>query len=247
MILMIFYVSLIYFFLIFRIFSCVFVCFVGNKIYFLRVYQIMSLTKIAVLISGNGTNLQALIDNIENGYIHSEIVLVISNKKNAYGLIRAEKHNIDNIFLSRKLCKNNIEFNRQIINECKKREVDLVILAGYLKILNQEFINTYENRIINIHPALIPSFCGKGFYGDRVHKAILDYGVKITGATVHFVDKGIDSGAIIIQESIKIDDNETIETLREKVMKIEHKILVEAVKLYCEDRIEVIGRKVRIK
>ncbi len=207
----------------------------------------MSLTKIAVLISGNGTNLQNLIDNTKNGLINGEIVLVISNKKDAYGLIRAEKHNIDNIFLSRKLCKNNIIFNRQIINECKKREVELVILAGYLKILNQEFIDTYENRIMNIHPALIPSFCGKGFYGDRVHKAILDYGVKITGATVHFVDKGIDSGAIIIQESVKVDDNETIETLKAKVLKIEHKILSEAVKLYCEGKIEIIGRKVRIK
>lgn len=124
--------------------------------------------------------------------------------------------------------------------------MELVVLAGFLKILSREFVNEYKNRIINIHPSLIPSFSGQGYYGEKVHQAVLDYGVKYTGATVHFVDEGADTGPIILQEVVKVDNEDTVESLREKVLKVEHKILVEAVRLYCEGRLGLKGRKVII-
>ena len=120
-------------------------------------------------------------------------------------------------------------------------------MAGYLRVLSKDFIEEFSGRIINIHPSLIPSFCGKGYYGERVHKAVLDYGVKITGATVHFVDEGTDTGPIILQEPVRVEDSDTLDTLKEKVLNVEHKILVQAVKLYCENRLAIRGRKVIIK
>lgn len=202
--------------------------------------------KIGVLISGSGTNLQSLIDNVENGFIKGKISVVISNKESAYGLERARQHNIDAIYVNQKNYENFEKFNDAIINELNAHGVNLVVLAGYLKILSGRFTETYRNKIINIHPSLIPSFCGKGYYGLRVHEAVINYGVKISGATVHFVDEEADSGPIILQEPVPVDNNDTAETLQQKVLRTEHKLLPLAVKYFCEGRLEVTGRKVRI-
>jgi len=201
--------------------------------------------KIGVLISGSGTNLQSIIDSIERGYINAEISVVISNKENAFGLERAKKHNINAVYINQRHYDGKI--NDAIYDVLKNNQVDIVVLAGYLKILSHKLIENYKNRIINIHPSLIPSFCGKGYYGIRVHEAAIDYGVKLSGATVHFVDEGADTGPIILQESVKVEYNDTAESLQKKVLKLEHKLLPLAVKLLCEDRLEVVGRKVIIK
>lgn len=207
----------------------------------------MSSVNIGVLISGNGTNLQALIDSVNRGYINGSIKVVISNREDAYGLTRARENSIEALYINRKEFDSDIEFDLKILDELEKRQVKLVVLAGYLKVLSKKFVNHYKNRIINIHPSLIPSFCGKGYYGERVHRAVLEYGVKITGATVHFVDEGADTGPIILQEAVTVDNDDTISTLKEKVLKIEHKLLPMAVKLFCENKLEVVERKVRIR
>jgi len=203
------------------------------------------MVNIGVLISGNGTNLQAIIDGIKEGKINGKIKLVISNRKDAYGLVRCEKEKIESMFIDPKKY-DSITYNRRLMEEFKKRNVELIVLAGYLKVLSKEFVEAYTNRIINIHPSLIPSFSGKGFYGERVHKAVLDYGVRYTGATVHFVDEGTDTGPIILQEVVPVDEGDTVDTLSKKVLKVEHSILVEAVSLYCRGKLAVHGRKVKI-
>ncbi len=192
---------------------------------------------IAVLISGSGSNLQSIIDGCESGYIDGKIKLVISNKENAYGLQRAKKHNINSIF-------ENDEGT--IIELLKKEEIDLIVLAGYLKIISPLFVEEFRNKIINIHPSLIPAFCGEGFYGMKVHKAVIDYGVKLSGATVHFVDEGADTGPIIIQKCVEVKNDDTPESLAKKVLNVEHEILKESVKLYCENKLIVNGRGVII-
>jgi len=207
----------------------------------------MPQVKIGVLISGSGSNLQSLIDNIENGNIDGKITVVISNKKDAYGLERARQNNISAVYVRSKDYEDFDKFNSAIIEELKRHGVDLVVLAGYLKILSSGFIEEYRNRIINIHPSLIPSFCGKGYYGIKVHEEAVKYGVKLSGATVHFVDEGADTGPIIIQEAVEVDCGDTADLLQRKVLKIEHKILPQAVKYYCEGRIQIIGRKVQIQ
>lgn len=206
----------------------------------------MSLVNIGFLISGGGTNLQNVIDNIDDGNINGRISVVISNKKDAYGLERAKKAGIEALYINRKEFSTEEDFNRAIIHELKKRNAELIVLAGYLKVLSHEFIEEYKNRIINIHPSLIPSFCGKGYYGENVHQKALEYGVKITGATVHFVDEGTDTGPIIIQKAVQVKDDDTVETLKNRVLKVEHEILPTAVKLYCDGKLKVIGRKVII-
>jgi len=206
----------------------------------------MSPVSIGVLISGGGTNLQAIIDNIKDGNIYGEIKLIVSNRKEAYGLIRGKEANIPTLFLDRKEFQSEEEYNLQLIKEFKERDVELIILAGYLRVLSNEFIQEFRGKIINIHPSLIPSFSGKGYYGEKVHQGVLDHGVKVTGATVHFVDEGTDTGPIILQEVVYVDKEETLDTLKEKVLKVEHKILVQAVKLYCQSRITIEGRKVII-
>ena len=204
------------------------------------------MVKIGVLISGGGTNLQAIIDNIENGCINGKIQLIISNRKDAYGLERGKKAGIESLYVNPKNFTNTDEYNLRLIKEFKDRDVDLVVLAGYLKILSSEFIQEFRNRIINIHPSLIPSFCGDGYYGERVHKAVLDYGCKVTGATVHFVDEGTDTGPIILQRCVEVEDDETVQSLQKKVLKVEHEILVNAVRLYCDNLISVEGKHVKI-
>lgn len=192
----------------------------------------MSVKRIGVLISGGGTNLQAIIDGIKNRDINGEIAIVISNRKDAYGLKRAELNGIRNEFID----YNNMDtdsYNKRLLNLLLEERVDLVVLAGYLKVVGQEIISTYRNRIINIHPSLIPSFCGKGYYGEKVHQAVLDKGVKITGVTVHYVDEGTDTGKIIMQKAVEVMDDDTICSLQKRVLVEEHKLLVEALKILC--------------
>ena len=204
------------------------------------------MVNIGVVISGGGTNLQAIIDDIKDGNIDGDIKLVISNRKEAYGLIRAKKAGIETLYIDRKKFTTEDEYNRRIIEEFSKRKVELVVLAGYLRVLSKEFIESYKNRIINIHPSLIPSFCGKGCYGERVHEMALDYGVKITGVTVHFVDEGTDTGPIILQKAVVVKDDDTVESLKSRVLQVEHQLLPEAIRLYCQGSLSFQGRKVII-
>jgi len=197
--------------------------------------------KIGVLISGSGTNLQAIIDNVKTGFIPAQIAVVISNKASAYGLERAKNENIPSVFISKKQAGTSENFNNEIVETLKSYQVDLVVLAGYLNILSTNFIETFRNKIINVHPSLIPSFCGNGYYGLNVHQAAIDYGVKLSGATVHFVDEGTDTGPIILQKSVAVDDSDTAETLQQSVLKIEHELLPYAVKLFCESKLEMIN------
>ena len=207
----------------------------------------MSPINIGILISGGGTNLQAIIDNIENKNINGHIKLIISNKENAYGLVRGQTHNIETLFIDRKQFHNEEEYNFKLIDELKKRNIDLIVLAGYLRVLSPDFIKEFHNKIINIHPSLIPSFCGPGYYGRRVHEEVLKYGVKYTGATAHFVDAGTDTGPIILQETVKVEDQDTVDSLSNKVLEVEHKILVKAVKLYCSNQLKFSDRIVKVK
>ena len=205
----------------------------------------MSRTKIGVLISGGGTNLQAIIDNLQQGNINGEIGLIISNKNGAYGLERGKKSGIESMFINPLDHRDFQSYNDKLIEEFKKRDIELIVLAGYLKILSQDFVSEYKNRIINIHPSLIPSFCGKGYYGIKVHEAAINYGVKISGATVHFVDENADTGPIILQEVVKVYEDDTVDSLQKRVLEIEHKILVEAVRLYCDKKLRIEGRLVK--
>ncbi len=202
--------------------------------------------RIGVLISGGGSNLQALIDKIESGYISASIKVVVSSKADAYGLKRAKAHGIPAEVISKKDYKDEREFNRALLDVLEKYEVDLVVLAGYLSILSPEVVDRYKNRIINIHPSLIPAFCGKGYYGEKVHRAVLDYGVKVTGATVHFVDHGTDTGPIILQRPVMVEQDDDVSTLAKRVLEVEHELLPEAVKLWVEGRLRIEGRKVII-
>lgn len=195
----------------------------------------MRKVKIAVLVSGGGTNLQALIDSENKGVLkQGEIELVISNNPSAFALERAEKAGIETAVVSKKECGSGEAFEQKIIELLEKNGIELIVLAGFMAILSESFTSRYPKRIINVHPSLIPSFCGKGFYGLRVHEAALEYGVKVTGATVHFVNEIPDGGEIIMQKAVKILDNDTPETLQRRVMRLaEWKILPEAVEKVC--------------
>ena len=192
---------------------------------------------VAVFISGGGTNLQAIIDAIKENKINGKIKLVFSNRKNAYGLIRAQNESIDTFYLNRKKFFSDEEYDERILEELERKNIDLIILAGYLNILSSKLVSNYSNRIINIHPSLIPSFCGDGFYGENVHKAVIKSGVKFTGATTHFVDENVDAGAIILQDIVPIFVNDDFETVAKRVLEIEHKILVKTVKAFCDNKI----------
>jgi len=192
--------------------------------------------KIGVLISGGGTNLQALIDNTLNSNINGRIELIISNK-DSYGLERGKEVAIKSLYIDPNKFRNEEEYNQRLIEEFKDKEIDLIVLAGYLKILSKDFIKEFEGKIINIHPSLVPKYSGKGYYGEKIHKEVLKSGDKYTGATLHFVDQGIDTGDIILQEKVKVDKDDTVESLKEKVLKIEHKIIVEGVKLFSQGKI----------
>ncbi|WP_462247385.1 phosphoribosylglycinamide formyltransferase [Parvimonas micra] len=192
---------------------------------------------VAVFISGGGTNLQAIIDAIKENKINGKIKLVFSNRKNAYGLIRAQNESIDTFYLNRKKFFSDEEYDERILEELERKNIDLIILAGYLNILSSKLVSNYSNRIINIHPSLIPSFCGDGFYGENVHKAVIKSGVKFTGATTHFVDENVDTGAIILQDVVPVLINDDFETVAKRVLEIEHEILVKTVKAFCDNKI----------
>ena len=193
--------------------------------------------KIAVLVSGGGTNLQALIDAQKNGIIRSgKIELVISNNPNAYAITRAENANIPVSVISKKECGTQEAFEEKLKETLNKYGIELIVLAGFMNILSADFTKDYPERIINVHPSLIPSFCGKGFYGLRVHEAALEYGVKVTGATVHFVNEVPDGGRIILQKSVAIRKNETPEGLQQRVMRqAEWIILPKAVEMVSKE------------
>ena len=195
------------------------------------------LKRIAVLVSGGGTNLQALIDAEKSEIIKSgEITLVISNNPGAYALERAKNADIKTAVVNKKECNTQAEFESKLIDALEENKTDLIVLAGFMCILSENFTSKYANRIINVHPSLIPSFCGKGFYGLRVHEAALGYGVKVTGATVHFVNEIPDGGKIILQKAVYIEDGDTPEILQKRVMEeAEWKILPEAVEKVCKE------------
>ncbi|AIS51770.1 phosphoribosylglycinamide formyltransferase PurN [Thermoanaerobacter kivui] len=200
---------------------------------------------LVVMASGNGSDLQSIIDAIEEGYIKATVCAVISDKKEAYALERAKKHGIAAYCLPKKELKE--RFQQELLKLLEKINPDGIILAGCITILDEKIVQKFPNRIINIHPSLIPAFCGEGFYGMKVHKAVYEYGVKYTGCTVHFVDSGADTGPIILQEVVKVDEEDTPETIAKKVLEVEHKVLPYAVKLFTEGKLIVEGRKVRIK
>lgn len=197
----------------------------------------MKKIKLAVFVSGGGTNLQALIDAQKNGIIENgEIMLVVSSNPDAYAVVRAEKEGITTAIVDKKLCKTQNEFEDKLSEELEKHSIEIIVLAGFMCILSERFTRLYDRRIINVHPSLIPSFCGKGFYGIRVHKAALEKGVKVTGATVHFVNEIPDGGEIIMQKAVAVHKGDTPETLQKRVMRLaEWKILPEAVEKVCRD------------
>lgn len=202
--------------------------------------------RIGVLISGSGTNLQSLLDACRAGEIDGEVVLVISNRASAYGLERAEAAGISAIHLSAKAFSSAEDYDRELLKRLKEAEVDLVVLAGYLRVLTPEFVSAFENKMMNIHPSLIPSFCGDGYYGIKVHEAAVRRGVKLSGATVHFVDNGTDTGPIILQEAVAVEAQETAESLQQKILQIEHRLLPRAVALFCEGKLQMSEGRVRI-
>lgn len=199
----------------------------------------MSKKNVAIFVSGNGSNMQAIIDsNIEA----ANIAVVVCNKPNAYAIERAQNHNIQVEIIDHKQFDGRESFEKEIITRIEPYNVDLVVLAGFMRVLTSYFVNHFKNRIINLHPALLPSFPGM-----HSAKQALDYGVKVTGCTVHFVDDGVDTGPIILQSVVEIENDDTEETLLEKIHNEEHRIFPEAVRLFCEDRLKIEDRRVKIK
>ncbi len=205
--------------------------------------------RVAVMVSGGGTNLQAIIDAVESGRItNTELVAVVSNNKGAYALERAKKAGIKDVVVSPKDYDTREEFNKALIETVDSLKVDLIVLAGYLVVIPSEMIDKYENRIINIHPSLIPSFCGTGFYGLKVHEAALARGVKVVGATVHFVDKGTDTGPIILQKAVAVEEGDTPKILQQRVMEqAEWILLPQAIDLIANDKVVVVDGRVVTK
>jgi phosphoribosylglycinamide formyltransferase-1 len=197
---------------------------------------------IAVLVSGSGTNLQAIIDAVKSGYIPARIALVVSDKRGAFALQRAQKAGIETLILDKKDFATREDFDKEISKNLKKKDIGLVVLAGFMRLLSPAFIKEYRNRIVNVHPALLPAF-----KGTRGIKDALEYGAKVTGVTVHFVDEELDNGPVILQRAVEVKGDDTEETLLGRVHAQEHKIYPEAIKLFVEGRLKVEGRKVRIK
>ena len=200
------------------------------------------MTNIGVLASGRGSNFQSIIDSVEEGYLDKvTIKLVISDNGNARALERAEKHGIDNIYINPGDFDDDRDFEEEMISVMEDRDVDLVVMAGFMRILSPFFIRHYRNRVMNIHPSLLPSFQGL-----HPHKQALEYGVKVSGCTVHFADEGVDSGPIILQKAVPVKDDDTEDSLAARVLEEEHKIYPEAIKLYSEERLKIEGRRVKI-
>ena len=206
------------------------------------------MTKIAVLVSGGGTNLQALIDAEKSGTLEGgKISLVLASKPGVYALQRASDNGIPSKVLPRKAFETIADYSKALVDTLREENIDLVVLAGFLTIIDEQVYEAYPNRIINVHPALIPSFCGKGYYGLKVHEAALEKGVKISGATVHIVTPECDAGPIILQKAVEVKPDDTPEALQQRIMEeAEWKILPEAVRLFCQGKIRVIDNKVYI-
>ena len=202
--------------------------------------------KVGVLASGSGTNLQAIIDRAADGRLDAEVVLVISDVADAFALERARLAGVEAAFINPRDFPNRAAFDRALIENLRDHGVELIALAGYMRITTDEFVDAFAGRIMNIHPSLIPAFCGKGMHGLRVHQAALDYGVKITGCTVHFVTKEVDAGPIIIQRAAPVLDDDTAETLSARVLEQEHQAYSEAIQLFAQGRLKVEGRRVRV-
>ncbi len=198
--------------------------------------------KLGVLASGRGSNFQAIIDSIEKGFLQAEIILLITDNESAFAAERAKKHKINHLYINPKEFKTKEAFFEKIADELKKKKVELVILAGFMRIVRKPLLDAFPNRIMNIHPALLPAF--PGLHGQ---KQAIDYGTKISGCTVHFVDEGTDTGPIIIQAAVPVLPDDTEDSLSEKILEFEHQIFPEAIKLFSEGRLEVQGRKVIIK
>ena len=198
--------------------------------------------KLGVLISGSGSNLQSIIDHIEKGSLNAVIKIVISNNPDAYGITRAKKHGLPVLILKHEDFKSREDFDLELIKNLQNNQVQLVVLAGFMRILTSLFLREFPQRIINIHPALLPAFPGT-----HVQKKALEYGVKFTGCTVHFVDEGVDTGPIIIQSVIPVLDDDTEETLAARILKEEHRIYPQAIQFYANGKIEIDGRRVKIK
>lgn len=205
--------------------------------------------KIGVMVSGGGTNLQAILDRIDDGTLQNcQVVTVVSSREGVYALERANSRGIPTAVISRKSFETVAEYDRVLIDHMRQYNVELVVLAGFLSLLGEGFVSAWKDAIINVHPALIPSFCGKGFYGIKPHQSALEYGVKITGATVHFVELEYDSGPIIMQKAVEVCPEDTPETLQRRVMEQgEWVILPEAIRLFAQGRLKVDGRRVEIK
>ena len=201
--------------------------------------------KLAVLLSGSGTTLQNIIDNVERGDLDAEIRCAISSRADAYGLERARKHGITAIAVARKEYKDSASFNEALWREIRSHNVDLIILAGFMSLL--EIPGEFANRIMNVHPALLPAFGGKGMYGHHVHEAVLETGVKVTGATVHFVDAQYDNGPIILQGAVPVEEDDTPDSLAERVQAKERELYPQAIQLFAEGRIHVESGRVRIR
>ena len=200
--------------------------------------------RLAVLVSGSGTTFQNFLDRIAKGLLHAQVVLVVSNKRDAFALERARKAGIPTAVVDRKEAGSVEEFSRRIFDACRQAHADLVCMAGFLQLIHVP--DDFLGRVMNIHPALIPAFCGKGFYGSRVHEAVLESGVKITGCTVHFADNHYDQGPIILQRVVPVLDDDTPDTLASRVFKEECEAYPEAIRLFLEGRLKIEGRRVRI-
>mgnify|MGYP002626796527 CR=1 FL=1 len=203
---------------------------------------------IAVFVSGGGTNLQALIDAEKRGELkNGKITLVLASNENAYALERAKNAGIESVVVNKKNYPSKEEYDKAVLDALDGKSIDLIVLAGFLTILGEDLIKQYNNRIINIHPSLIPLFCGDGFYGKKVHTAVLESGVKVTGATAHFVNEITDGGAIILQKAVPVEEGDNEDILQYRVMRqAEWEILPKAVSLFCEGRIKIIGNKTEI-
>lgn len=199
------------------------------------------MSNIAVLVSGRGSNLQAIIDSIENGYLKARITVVISDIGNAYALERARKHGIEAVFINPGNFASKELYEKEVLKVLKKHGAELVLLAGYMRILGKTLLEAFKDRMLNIHPALLPAFSGL-----HAQKQAFNHGVKVAGCTVHFVDETLDGGPIILQRCVEVEEDDTSETLADRILKQEHKIYPEAVKLFVENRLRIEGRKVRI-
>jgi phosphoribosylglycinamide formyltransferase 1 len=204
--------------------------------------------KIAVFVSGGGSNLQAIIDAIKSGFINEGYIeIVFSNKKEAFGLERAIKQGIKTLSMDPAQYASREEFDEYLAGKMNSFDIDLICLAGYMRILTKTFLDKFKGKVMNIHPALLPSFGGEGMYGHHVHEAVLNHGCKVSGCTVHFVDSGTDTGPIIVQKTVAVEEGDTPETLQKRVLEFEHKAYPEAVKFFTEGKLKIDGRKVIIK